>query len=727
MDIPENQADAAEISIYGVIGEWDISAKLFLEWFSAIGKNQPVALKLNSPGGDVFDGVAIYSTLKQHEGGVTVVIDGLAASIASVIAMAGKEIKMGEAAMMMIHKPWTISIGNADNLRKDADTLDKIQESIRTSYKSRVKDLSDEDLDKMMSDETWMTAEEAVVFGFADGIIRGEKNEKDMSAANEIWKSFKNIPEKFFNMLPDDVKKGKEKQGEKIKNNSDSTASFPVFTMDNTASNMHIVVSDGEGNELFAVADKSTIKTEEVEMTPEEITAMKNEAAHNERVRQSNIRASGKALNIASEVIEKAIADGIMADEANALFIAKHAETLAAVPQDASVTVDEADKFRASAKASIASACGLPVKDEEKKLVSNDAPRSIHSLIRSCLRREGKLSQNRIDNLGASDIGREGIRLFKNESLGTGDLTNILADNLNKALGVGFDVSRTTYDRWTKMQPVSDFKSFKVNKLSDFSDIKTIPEGVAFERGTFSDKKESGSVSVRGRSLNISWQAIVNDDLGALTRAPMAMGGAWARHVNKMVYDELYGSGVGATLAEDSTAVFTSGHGNYVTSGSGAAISVTTLAAGRKAMRKQTAVKAQNDDGGTGTLNLMPAYLICGAYSETTAEQVTGVQYDITSAVNSITPNPFQVRGSCPLELVVEPYIDALDEKFWYLATRPTDCETIIVLALDGRVAPYIRSEESRVGEALGVNWDVYGAVGVLTADYRGLYLNEGD
>lgn len=173
-----NKKDNAEILIYEQIGKgfWTdegIAAKDFAADLKALGDIKNITLRLNSPGGSVFEGLGIYNLLKAHPANITTYIDGIAASIASVIAMSGDKIIMPENAMMMIHDPSGLIMGTAENMRKMADTLDKIKESIKTAYKRT--NMTDEDIDRMMSEETWMTAADAVSKGFADEVVESVK------------------------------------------------------------------------------------------------------------------------------------------------------------------------------------------------------------------------------------------------------------------------------------------------------------------------------------------------------------------------------------------------------------------------------------------------------------------------------------------------------------------------------------------------------------------------
>lgn len=168
-----------EVLIYGNIASYklfdnDVAPKEFKEELDKLGDVDELRVYINSDGGDVFAGQAIYSMLKRHKARIIVYIDGLAASIASVIAMAGDRIIMPANAMMMIHQPWTIAAGNAADFRKLADDLDKVAESIVTVYSDRT-GMSREEIISLMDAETWMTAEEAVEMGFADEIEEGKR------------------------------------------------------------------------------------------------------------------------------------------------------------------------------------------------------------------------------------------------------------------------------------------------------------------------------------------------------------------------------------------------------------------------------------------------------------------------------------------------------------------------------------------------------------------------
>jgi ATP-dependent protease ClpP protease subunit len=161
----------ATIHLYDEIGGWGQGSKDFLADLARL-KGQHIHLRINSPGGSVVEGTAIYNALRRHEGGLTVHIDALAASMASVIAMAGVPTYIADNALLMIHNPWTMSVGDSDQLRKEADLLDKLKSTLVNAYK-RKSGMEEEEIADMMDKETWLDAVEAVALGFADAIEEG--------------------------------------------------------------------------------------------------------------------------------------------------------------------------------------------------------------------------------------------------------------------------------------------------------------------------------------------------------------------------------------------------------------------------------------------------------------------------------------------------------------------------------------------------------------------------
>jgi ATP-dependent Clp protease, protease subunit len=182
------RASGAEIAIYDEIGAYGVSAKGFLAELGALPDGTPIDLRLNSPGGSVFDAVAIHNALKRHEGPVTVWIDGIAASAASYVAMAGDEIVMPENAFLMIHDPAGLVMGTAEDMRAMAEALDKVKGSLLAGYAAK-SGRAAEEIAVLMAAETWLDAKDALELGLADRLAEPVR----IAAAFDIGR-FRNAP-----------------------------------------------------------------------------------------------------------------------------------------------------------------------------------------------------------------------------------------------------------------------------------------------------------------------------------------------------------------------------------------------------------------------------------------------------------------------------------------------------------------------------------------------------
>ena len=194
-----------ELTLYGEISNetwWgdEVTPKEFKSDLDNLGEIDTLNIYINSPGGDVFAGQTIYSILKRHKAHKNIYIDGLAASIASVIAMAGNTIFMPKNAMMMIHNPWTVGMGNADEFRKLAEDLDKIRESLIAAYEGHSA-LTRDEIIEIMDAETWLTASECEEYGFCD--VVGEEKNMAASIDKDVLARYKNTPKELIKIEND--------------------------------------------------------------------------------------------------------------------------------------------------------------------------------------------------------------------------------------------------------------------------------------------------------------------------------------------------------------------------------------------------------------------------------------------------------------------------------------------------------------------------------------------
>ena len=215
-----NSVDVTDVYLFNDIGTFGVSAQSFVEEIKEY-EGKELAIHINSLGGEVFDGMAIYSIIQRRKAKTTVYIEGIAASIASVIALAADEVIMSENSLLMIHNAWGGTQGDASEMRKQADVLDKITNEIAEIYVKKT-NLPYDEIIRMMSEETWLTAEEAVALGFVDSIsepikvaakydvskfknITMEKVEKTLSINNKKKIKMTEELKSWFNSKVDDI------------------------------------------------------------------------------------------------------------------------------------------------------------------------------------------------------------------------------------------------------------------------------------------------------------------------------------------------------------------------------------------------------------------------------------------------------------------------------------------------------------------------------------------
>lgn len=219
-----NEDSPAELFIYGRIRQafpWEnedddthISAKAVRNKLNGVSKDKKLDVHVNSPGGEVFESIAIRNLLVQHEGDVKIIIDGLAGSGASVIATAA-HVVMFKSSMQMIHKAWGMCIGNADDMMKMAGDLEKIDDSILASYMEKFIG-KEEELKDLIAEETWLTAKEALTFGLADEIwedkdVEDEEDEEEEtqgSVKENLFLKYQNKTKKNKKSKPDNKESG---------------------------------------------------------------------------------------------------------------------------------------------------------------------------------------------------------------------------------------------------------------------------------------------------------------------------------------------------------------------------------------------------------------------------------------------------------------------------------------------------------------------------------------
>jgi len=224
----EKANQTATINIYGDITSWaweelgEVSAVNLSKQLEALGDVEKIDVYINSYGGEVAEGLAIYNALRRHKAKVTTYCDGFACSIASVIFMAGDKRVMNESSLLMIHNAWTYAMGNAEELRKQAEDLEKITQASVEAYKSHSV-LSEEEIKALMDNETWILPTEALEYGFATKIDKPENKNASQNAFQQLFDIIKAHQAKEDDKTEDDEEKPDDEGKEEPDDTGDGT------------------------------------------------------------------------------------------------------------------------------------------------------------------------------------------------------------------------------------------------------------------------------------------------------------------------------------------------------------------------------------------------------------------------------------------------------------------------------------------------------------------------
>lgn len=501
--------DMAEISIYDEIGFWGVSAASFAQDLKSCGNNlKQINLHIHSPGGDVFDGIAIYNLLKNHPANVTVYIDGLAASMASVIAMAGNEVIMPENAMMMIHKPWGIQGGDAEDMRKYADLLDKVENTLIPAYANKT-GKTPEELAEMLSAETWLNGKECVEQGFADKLA--EPLVAMASIKSRKLEDFENMPKAMKDML--------------FKPQGNAGATAPQATK-----------------------TESTAPANQAPTAPVDNTAQV-QAELNKR--NADIKAVFAPFGSAhSDLLVECLGDlSITAEQAKDKLLAKLG---AGITPSAAVTpyADNGNIVGDSVKQSLLARAGI---DKDKANAKDNAynAMTLRELARASLVDRG------ISVSGQNAMSMVGLAFTHSSS----DFGQILIDVAHKSLLKGWETAAENFDQFTSRGTLTDFRAAKRVGLGDFGHLPQVGEGEEYTYGTIGDEGASVALATYGQLFTITRQAILNDDMHLLTKIPEKMGQAARATIAKLVFALLTGN----AKAQDGKALFDASHKNTIT------------------------------------------------------------------------------------------------------------------------------------------------------------------
>lgn len=644
-------ARTAEIYIYGDIGDrWDengvVAADLVREL--AVLDADTITLRINSFGGSVPDGLAIFNALKRHKAAVDVQVDGVAISCAGYIAMAGDTVTMAENSMLMIHAPWGVAIGNSAELRDQADMLDKYASAMATSYAAKSGKSMPEAL-ALLTDgkDHWFTAAEAHAEGFADAVGPA------IAVAASLARSY-NLTR--FTTPPAAAGSNQEKDMPEVNSAAAITAPQQPFARTKDMNDKILSMC-----KPFASYDGVSAMQTEILADPE-----------------------------------------ITVEQAQARVLAHLGKDVAPLtPHGAHPRVetleDETDKRRAATVNALLARAGL--RDASGAAIRVDASNPFRGaklvdLARASLERAG------IKTGGMNQM--EVVAAAFTQS--TSDFPILLENTMHKALQSAYAVAALTWSRFCATGSVSDFRAHTRYRVGSLGNLDTVGELGEFKNKAIPDgEKASITAATKGNIINLSRQAVINDDLGAFVSLAANLGRSAARTVESDVYALLaLNAGMGPTMS-DTFSLFHANHGNVAGAG---AISTTVI----DDMRVKMA--SQMDVGGNDYLDLRPAVLLCPMGSGGTARVINDAQYDPDTANKLQKPN--MVRGL---------YRDVVDSPRLsgtriYSFADPAEAPVLEVAFLDGVQDPYLEMQDGF--DVDGARYKVRLDYGTAAIDYRG-------
>ncbi|WP_273281066.1 head maturation protease, ClpP-related [Pseudooceanicola atlanticus] len=668
-----------------------------------------VTIRVNSGGGDPYEGEAIRAAIEAHAGSVTVVVGGSAMSAASLMIMSADRIEMSAGSIFMIHDPSVGFFGTPDEHRQCADQGDVIADTYASVYAARA-GMSATEARALMRVETFMGPEEAVRLGFADAVA-GTSDEQSMDeAARQMAMSahrgaladLRMCADKFNASGPVSAVSPTDTAGQ----TQASTAATQETRMDPEETQAGATpTSPAAGTSAVAATTTSVASSASTAtMQAPDTAAIEERARREERDRQRGIREMARPF-MASGQLTEAMIDTLI-DEGTPLASAGNRLMAVMAASEPPITAGAGGAAR---------------------ITRDETDTQIEGLVCAMMRDYSGPGEQfrgmRLSGLAMHlaspgqhfDRTRTIERGFRSTSMmggatGISDFAYITTEVMNRSLIAEYDRRGSGWNIVTGTpQEASDFRELHAVRFGGDFQLKTTKENGEYHEATLQDEAEGLKVERRGRTINLTFEAVINDDMGAFQRIPREFAYASRLMEASMVWSILREN---AVLKSDKKALFHADHKNLA--GSGGAISVATVGAARKAMWEQTAFGSKDKED---FLQVVADRLLVPPALETIALQfATGT----TPAKDSDT-NPYKNR----LDPSVVPHLGAAaggSDTAWYLVS--SDLPPISVAYLDGYESPTVQTIEGMNPDKVTMNArHIFGAA---PTEYRGSYKNVG-
>lgn len=662
-----------ELMLYGIIGDWwdGNDALSVIAQLEAAKPEGDLHVRIFSEGGNFLEGLAIYNALKMSDRRVVVTIDGFAGSMATIIALAGDEVRMPRNAYQFIHMASTYVSGNAEELRATADQIEQFSQQAATIYAER-SNLSEEQALALMAANTWMNAETCLEHGLIDSILDPiEAVARAVNLGEMVMPSGMFALMQLPNKVADNLTPAADDAADL---NNDEEADVP-------APNSRTKMTVGQGGQNNTSTD--------AELRAAGIAA--------ERTRQTELRTIATTSGVSAEMLTGWIDSDITPDKAREAALTDMA------------TRDRSDMPSGRQGSDVSDPSVTMRSDMTNALLHRVAPGE-HPLT------EG----NAFAHMSLSGICREALMIGGQSVAGmtpgqiadaamqsTSDLPNIFADVANNEMARGYTTRMRTFERFATRKTMPNFKAQTLTRLSDAPNLLSKAENGEYEIGYLEDSKETLVLRTTGRVIRISREMIIGDDMDSLSRLPLMMGAQAALLEMRAVFGLL---GSNPKMGETGKTLFHADHKNLV---AGSVPSTDAIGELRKLLRLQTSKGAKGEKG--FALNTPLACLIVPASLETEVQKlVTQIQ-----AVTVAGVNPF-----ANTEVIAEPILDESSETAWYGLGDKNLVDGLVYGYLEGEEGAFIDSRIDFKSDALELKVRHDFAAGV--ADYRGLVKNPG-
>lgn len=754
-----------ELRIVGIVGFEELTTSAFTDAMAALGQVATIRVLVNSDGGLVSDGLAIYHALRSSKATVEMEIVGVAASMASAIAMAGDRISMAEDALLMIHDPWSGATGNADDLRAAADMLDKFGESLAAIYARRSKYSEAQILEMMGKDGgagTWMNAQEALAAGFIDEILAPAQARLPQS-----------IPAAA---LAKRLIKGSKRGAPPMKHFVAAMLALITAVVDEKTTREDVIKQLAEAAKMKPDAAAKVVDGEELP-TLTQLRGFADVLGATTKELREAIEKDGAKLKAESDPTPPAPTDpprGQATDIAQAVAAAileDHRRQRAIRAEAARFSIPEATTTElVGSCATVAEArerilawladpknrahIGGPARveaseDERDKRIEGLAQwlvikagfaRTVEAHIRQETGQGRRLDPGEFRGMRLIDIARDCIELSGGSTRGlnpmeiakralnlhvraegpqqtTSDFPILLENVLHKMLMAAYALAPAKWRSVAATGSVQDFRAHPRLRIGSIARLDTLLETGEFKALNLPDaEKQSIQAGTFGNLVGLTRQSIVNDDVDGFGRLVTMLGQAAARSVDIDLFALFaLNSGLGPTLSDSHTVFFARTPTNIDTNAG--APSASTLESGRVLMAQQ------KDPAGQDFLDLRPAVWVGPIGLGADVRTAINAQYDFSAETSG---NTGQFMKPNIVRDLVGTIVDTprLSGTRWYLLADPMVAPVFEVVFLQGEEAPVIESEMGFDYD--GVRWKIRYDYGVGATDFRGGVTNAG-